>query len=44
MKNRIAPLLPMIRFGMAGLVNTGVDYIVFMLLAWAGVPTASHWN
>ncbi|WP_025720156.1 GtrA family protein [Paenibacillus sp. 1-18] len=38
MKSRIAPLLPIIRFGMVGLVNTGVDYIIFMLLAWAGVP------
>ncbi|KZE82707.1 sugar translocase [Paenibacillus jamilae] len=38
MKSRIAQLLPMIRFGIVGLVNTGVDYIIFMLLAWAGVP------
>ncbi|MET3211428.1 UNVERIFIED_CONTAM: putative flippase GtrA [Paenibacillus sp. PvR008] len=38
MKSRMAQLLPMIRFGMVGLVNTGVDYIIFMLLAWAGVP------
>ncbi|WP_226000308.1 GtrA family protein [Paenibacillus sp. BJ-4] len=38
MKSRIAPLLPIIRFGMVGLVNTGVDYVIFMLLAWAGVP------
>ncbi|OBA07704.1 sugar translocase [Paenibacillus polymyxa] len=37
MKSRIAQLLPMIRFGIVGLVNTGVDYIIFMLLAWAGV-------
>jgi putative flippase GtrA len=38
MKSRIAELLPLIRFGMVGLVNTGVDYILFMLLAWGGVP------
>ncbi|MGV6937620.1 GtrA family protein [Paenibacillus sp. CMM36] len=38
MKNRMAQLLPMIRFGIVGLVNTGVDYIIFMLLAWAGIP------
>ncbi len=38
MKSRIARLLPMIRFGIVGLVNTGVDYIIFMLLAWVGVP------
>ncbi|WP_263559788.1 GtrA family protein [Paenibacillus polymyxa] len=38
MKSRIAQLLPMIRFGIVGLVNTGVDYIIFMLLAWTGVP------
>ncbi|WP_420539678.1 GtrA family protein [Paenibacillus polymyxa] len=38
MKSRMAQLLPMIRFGIVGLVNTGVDYIIFMLLAWTGVP------
>ncbi|KJD45268.1 GtrA family protein [Paenibacillus terrae] len=38
MKSRMAQILPMIRFGMVGLVNTGVDYIIFMLLVWAGVP------
>lgn len=38
MKSRMAQLLPMIRFGIVGLVNTGVDYIIFMLLAWGGVP------
>ncbi|MGG4219301.1 GtrA family protein [Paenibacillus jamilae] len=38
MKSRIAQLLPIMRFGIVGLVNTGVDYIIFMLLAWAGVP------
>ncbi|MGY5483987.1 GtrA family protein [Paenibacillus sp. ALE2] len=38
MNSRIAQLLPMIRFGIVGLVNTGVDYIIFMLLAWTGVP------
>ncbi|MFS8214462.1 GtrA family protein [Paenibacillus polymyxa] len=38
MKSRMAQLLPMIRFGIVGLVNTGVDYIIFMLLAWVGVP------
>ncbi|WP_342427776.1 GtrA family protein [Paenibacillus sp. FSL L8-0158] len=38
MKSRMAQLLPMIRFGIVGLVNTGVDYIIFMLLAWAGIP------
>ncbi|TKH45217.1 sugar translocase [Paenibacillus terrae] len=40
MKSRMAQLFPMIRFGMVGLVNTGVDYIIFMLLAWAGVQVA----
>ncbi|MBE0344398.1 GtrA family protein, partial [Paenibacillus sp. 28ISP30-2] len=37
MKSRMAQILPMIRFGMGGLGNTGVDCFFFMLLAWTGV-------
>ncbi|WP_325048410.1 GtrA family protein [Paenibacillus sp. CAA11] len=30
--------LPLIRFGLVGVLNTAVDFIVFALLTYAGLP------